>query len=174
MITQKRLKELLHYDPETGIFTNKVTRTNSKKGQQCGFLSGKPGQKGLMVCLDGKTYYLARLAFLYMTGNIPPVVDHKDRNRLNNSWNNLRAATMQQNAFNRTSYKSTTTGIKGIDISYKRGIPRYRARVGVNGKRKTKEFSFRMYPSQEEALEAAKEWLTTTRKLLHKEFTCHE
>lgn len=110
-LTQARLKELLHYDPETGIFTRKSGFGGRKKGTEAGTLS-----KGYVnICVDGRGYTAGKLAFLYMTGSLPrSLVDHKDLNRQNNAWENLREATQSQNGWNSPRSKNNTTGFKGV------------------------------------------------------------
>lgn len=66
------------------------------------------------VMVDGKNLLAHRLAFLYMTGSIPRLVDHIDGVTSNNEWTNLRSATDQQNSQNSTKSKNNTSGHKGI------------------------------------------------------------
>ena len=50
-------------------------------------------------------YRAHRLAFLYMKGYIPKLIDHKDRNGLNNKWNNLREANKSTNGADKSLRK---------------------------------------------------------------------
>ena len=112
MITQKRLKELLHYNPDTGIFTRKIKTSNRINiGDVAG---GKDLDGYLTVSLDGSRYRTHRLVFLHITGSIPEFVDHIDHNRQNNLFSNLRPATRymnQQNLSMRKDNKSNFTGV---------------------------------------------------------------
>lgn len=128
MLTQERLKEVLHYDPETGIFT----RIERHRGIHLGSVAGtiRPdGYRSIMI--DNRRYRAARLAFLYMLGRWPnPEADHVDRNPANDRWKNLRDATSSEQKQNRGMISSNTSGFKGV-IAF-RG--RWRADIGINGK----------------------------------------
>jgi len=58
------------------------------------------------------------------------LVDHSDHNTLNNQRKNLRPCTYSQNNQNRRKLKSAASRFKGVTFDY-----RWRARIGVNGKR---------------------------------------
>lgn len=130
MITQAELKELLHYDPETGVFTWKVNRgIRLLRGKKAGTIKpyGYP-----VVKVKGKDYLGHRLAFLYMVGEIPSGdVDHINGVRDDNRWCNLRKATRQQNAQNAKRRKDSPFGIPGVSLV--RG-KRWRAVIRVNWK----------------------------------------
>lgn len=97
-LTQEYLKELLNYDPETGLFTWKVARSNVVKvGGKAGTLS----HGYISINIDKRRYGASQLAFLYMTGSIPKLVDHINLDRADNRWKNLRAADRSINARNR-------------------------------------------------------------------------
>ena len=79
-LTQTKLKTMVHYDPMTGVFTRLITTGNASK--QGDTITG-------VVQLEGKSYELHRLAFLYMVGSVPTIVKRIDGNKLNNKWRNL-------------------------------------------------------------------------------------
>ncbi len=89
-MTQERLKELLHYDPETGIFTNRVDRgRRSKAGQRAG---SRHTHGHWSIGLDGFAYLGHRLVWLYMTGVLPRTqLYHLDGDKCNNRYANLAA-----------------------------------------------------------------------------------
>ena len=88
MITLQRLKELVSYDPETGIFTRKESSTNRvKTGSEVGWLDVSTGYVRIM--LDRKTYRAHRLAWYYMTGDDVQFIDHINRDRSDNRFSNL-------------------------------------------------------------------------------------
>lgn len=113
MLTQSRLKEVLHYNPETGIFTRKIDRLPYLKGSIAGHLHKKSGY--IKINVDGKTHGAHRLPFLYMLGYLPEgQVDHKDRVRHHNWWDNLREASPQCQARNSELNFTNTSGVKGV------------------------------------------------------------
>lgn len=107
MITQNKLKELLSYDPETGVFRWKVRRKGSRKGGV-----GTTGPRGyITITIDGVKYYAHRLAWFYETGRWPKLeIDHISGVKADNRIRNLREATRSQNAAN---IKSRRNGLKG-------------------------------------------------------------
>ncbi len=130
MITQEYLKSILHYDPDSGIWTWKVRkRTRIRIGDQAGTLN----QDGYTVIkFDGKIYRSGRLAFFYMTGNWPDnEVDHINTDISDDSWGNLREATSTQNKMNRRVRCDSKLGVKGISL-----LPggKYRASIKIEGK----------------------------------------
>jgi hypothetical protein len=135
MLTQERLKELLHYDPDTGVFT-RVKTAGSRA--QVGTVVGSIGAHGyLSVCIDRVDYLLHRLAFLYVTGELPKYVDHVNGCRSDNRWSNLRGCASQavnmQNQ--RRAVKRNTTGYLGVsDISKMNATNPFAARIVYHGK----------------------------------------
>lgn len=110
ILTAERLRELLHYDPETGVFTWRVNRRgHTRQGDIAG--SGSP----VVICLDCRKYLGHRLAWLYMMDQWPSaLVDHVDLDSANNRWSNLRAATKSQNSANRLAQRNSRSGVKGV------------------------------------------------------------
>lgn len=117
ILTVTRLKDLLHYDPITGIWVRiKVPRgaNKAKIGDRAGWLD-KNGRRYIQI--DGRVYICARLAWFYMTSNWIPLVEHKDTNCSNDCWDNLRRATTSQNMANTKLRSTNTSGIKGVSWS---------------------------------------------------------
>lgn len=112
-IDQRRLKEILHYDQSTGLFTWKVAK--ARKIKIGGRAGGDRGDGYISIKIDDRSYLSHRLAWLYMTGEWPKtILDHKDRNRSNNVWTNLREADRFQNMANRPLHKNNKVGLKGV------------------------------------------------------------
>jgi hypothetical protein len=113
MLDQATLKEWVHYDPETGVFTR--LKVNTVRWQ-C--LVGQPvtnRRHGYIRVYIGRREYPAhRLAWLYMTGAWPKVqLDHINRVKTDNRWSNLREATIVQNAGNVPPQHRKTHGRMG-------------------------------------------------------------
>lgn len=127
--TQRQLKQQLDYDPLTGAFTWKVSNSNRIK---VGQIAGSIGNHGyLRISIDKKFYLSHRLAWLWMTGEFPPdQIDHINRVKTDNRWENLRAATNQQNQMNCIS-KDNTSGKKGV--TWDKWKSKWKAQIRVNG-----------------------------------------
>ena len=115
MITQKELKELLHYDPGTGVFVWKnIITANQKKN---GDVAGGYDDKGyIKIRINYKHYLAHRLAWLYVYGEWPSKhLDHINRNPSDNRISNLREATHLENNKNASKRKDNTSGYKGVN-----------------------------------------------------------
>lgn len=122
---QKYLKSILHYNPKTGIFIWKIKPAiNTNVGDVAGCIDKSENQGYIKIKIKYKSYKAHRLAWLYMTGEWPKYeIDHKDRNRVNNIWTNLRIANDNGNARNKGKPRNNTSGYKGVSKgpSTKRG-----------------------------------------------------
>lgn len=75
-IDQDLLKSLLHYDPDSGIFTWKVSRGRVKAGKIAG---RKSGEGYFQIQIFRRLYQSHRLAWIYMHGEIKSeCIDHID------------------------------------------------------------------------------------------------
>ena len=130
MITQEKLKELLGYDSDTGVFTWIVKRQGVKHRAMAGTLNSN-GHRQIMV--GGKLYLAHRLAFLYVTGSWPEdQTDHVNHRRDDNRWSNLREVSHTENGRNQSKPKRNTSGVVGI--FWNKQVSKWQAQIRVNGK----------------------------------------
>ncbi len=132
-LSAKRLRELLHYDPETGIFTWRTDADRSSNPylmrQQAGSLR-PTGYRAIRI--DYEIYQEHRLAWLYVHGRWPEQhIDHINRNKADNRIANLREASIGQNLANMTNHKDNSSGFKGVSFHKRLG---WFARICVNRK----------------------------------------
>jgi hypothetical protein len=127
--TAERVRQLLHYDAESGLFTWK-----SKTGSMgSGTVAGTPHKEYINIQVDGRQYKAHRLATLWVTGAWPDgEIDHRDGDGKNNRWANLRPAPSRR--FNmqnkRKPHKNSSTGYLGVSVQ----DGKFRARIRVDGK----------------------------------------
>ncbi len=122
MLDQDTLKQYVHYNPVTGVFTR--LKNDCPGNPRWAHLIGKPitavGKDGyLKIEIQGKEHRLHRLAWLYMTGSWPKRgVDHKNRVRSDNRWTNLREADQLQQIGNMSRRKTRSkSGVRGVHFS---------------------------------------------------------
>lgn len=133
ILTQAVLKEHLHYDTETGIFTwVKPTMVKIKVGDIVGCLDVSTGY--YVTKLFRKKYQLHRLAWLYIYGFIPKnYIDHINGVTTDNRLINLREATNSQNQQNlKKKTKNNSSGFVGV--SFYKNTGKYRANIKINKK----------------------------------------
>lgn len=132
MLTHERLKEVLDYDPETGIFRWKKRTSNRVK---VGDIAGGDNMNGyIRMQVDGKRHYAHHLAWLYFYGSLPEnELDHKDGDGENNRIENLRDATHAQNSQNQPLRSTNTSGHHGVSWSSARN--KWEAYIWKNGKK---------------------------------------
>ena len=156
MITQSQLKKLLHYNPDTGIFTWKKRDLSLFKTAKLGNPSKtwntrfENKEAGTKKEVRGKHYNIIqikynghvgqslfrahRLAWLYVYGEWPnDEIDHIDGNGLNNKLSNLREVTRKDNVKNARKPKDNTSGYIGVHIVKNTGM--YESYIGVCGKK---------------------------------------
>lgn len=133
MITAERLRELLDYDPETGLFRWKRSGKGRNKDLSAGTKCNTSSGCRIVIGIDGRRYYASVLAFLWMAGSLPvKLIDHIDRDGLNNKWSNLREANKASNAWNaRKTKRTSASGF--IGVSRKNESERWVAQIRNNG-----------------------------------------
>lgn len=129
VLDQITLKEHLHYEPDTGVFTRKRAPQKMHIGSVAGWVDAKNGHR--KVRINRTTYYAHRLAFLYMTGAMPNgFVDHQNGIRDDNRWTNLAVCAdfYISNARNQQTPKHNTSGCMGV--KWKKGHCRWEVYIG--------------------------------------------
>lgn len=127
-ISVSYLKEILDYNPETGVFKWIVKGKGRWRATAGTFDAGY-----MKICINQKMYYSHRLAWAMTYGHWPLDIDHIDLDKSNNRISNLREApTRGHNSANTTLRSDNTTGYKGVCRHRKK----WEARIGVGGKYK--------------------------------------
>ncbi len=123
-----RLKEVLAYDPETGLF---VWLSGGRAGRQAGTVNA---DGYVQIKIDGRFFYAHRLALFYTKGTEPVnEVDHRNGARSDNRLLNLRDATRVFNSENvQRAHKDSRSGLLGV--SWSAGKNRWYSRIRAKGR----------------------------------------
>lgn len=141
--SQDYLKELLEYDPDTGLF---LWRMKTKKHISCprilkvinsrngGKAAGKVCHDGyLRIGISGKKYMAHRLAWVYMHGDCEiDQIDHVNGNRSDNRIQNLRSIQAGENKRNMGISRRNTSGVVGV--SWNKSLKKWSANIYHLGK----------------------------------------
>lgn len=152
-LSQAKLLAMFSYDPDTGVVTSKRT----------GRPIGVENDRGYLVWnVNGKKYKLHRLIWMMVSGSWPSgLVDHKDGDKKNNRWSNLRDATEAVNSQNRIRARrdssSGTLGVRTVDKDKHTAA----IEIRVNGRRKT------IYLGSHATPELAHEAYVSAKRKLH-------
>lgn len=152
-LTAERARELLDYDPETGVLRwkkNKGTgKANAEAGSVCTEVTGK---KYRYIKIDGTQFRAHRVVWIIWNGCAPELqIDHIDGNGLNNRISNLRHVTHLENRRNSRRQSNNKSGSSGVDWDKRRC--KWRARIKVCGF--TRHIGY--FVELEEAIAARKE-----------------
>jgi hypothetical protein len=158
-LTQRELKKLVFYNPDTGVFTllartpdmfsdgdgrfTKDSKCKSWNTRYAGNVAGCLDRHGhVYLRLNDTSFPAHRLAWLYVYGRLPKNdIDHIDGNRSNNKIENLREATRSQNLMNK---KGNGRNLKGVSLHV---CGRYVAQIGAN----KKHYYLGLFDTKEEA-----------------------
>jgi hypothetical protein len=126
----ERINELVAYCPGTGEIRWKVSTARTKAGD----LAGYKGANGYIELQIDRYRTLAhRLAWFLMKGQWPICqIDHWNRDRADNRWENLRECSQTENQANTVAYKNNRFGVKGVYRS--KNCKKFYSKIQVYGK----------------------------------------
>ncbi len=153
-LTQAQLKKVLHYCPDTGIFTwlqrgrdtfksdRGFRRFNSTvAGKMAGHVTKRRGYCEIGIAYAGakcKLYKAHRLAWLYIKGEWPNLIDHINGDKIDNRIINLRDTDVSGNLKNAKTYITSKTGVPGV--RWRSDVNKWHAVISIN--RKTKHLGY--------------------------------
>lgn len=156
MISVERLKEVLNYSPETGLFTWKIRLGSRTK---IGAVAGSIKPDGY-VCIeiDKVRYKAHRLAWLYVYEEFPELfIDHINGDTGDNRISNLRLANHEQNMWNSKKAAHNTSGYKGVHFN--KNTKKWRACAW----QKNNIVHIGLFETKEKAHEAYVNWCVNNR-----------
>jgi hypothetical protein len=126
-LSAERLRDLLEYAPETGLFYWRKRRGNMAAESEAGGFH-KRGYRAIRI--DGAHHLAHRLAWLYVHGKHPSEeIDHRNGDPADNRIANLCECSHAQNARN-VGRRRNRSGFKGVSQRGSKWI----AQIGVNGR----------------------------------------
>lgn len=162
---QAFLREILEYIPETGKLFWKERSvshfpTNGGRSQKvlANVWNGKNAGKEAFTSIssagyhegsiDGVSYLAHRIIYKWVYGVEPRIVDHDDRDTVNNRIRNLLNGTQKENMCNRKLSKNNSSGFNGVSRCSR--TSNWQARMVSDGV----HISLGTFPTKEEAAAA--------------------
>lgn len=124
-----RLREVLEYQPDTGMFFWKKAPSGRLPNQKAG---GKDREGYIRIRIDNVKYAAHRLAWMYVHGDFPKnFIDHINGIKSDNRICNIRDVTRSENMqnINRPQGKNAYLG-----VHLRKKNSKYQAKIGINGK----------------------------------------
>ena len=132
-LTHDRVMDLFDYNPFDGLMRWRKRVSNISAGSVAGCLAPDGYIK---IRVDGVLYQSARLIWFYMTGKWPvDEVDHKNRVRTDDRWENLREASHAQNMTNQNKMVSKISGVRGV--RWRAKSKKWEARIKIAGRERS-------------------------------------
>ena len=135
--TREFLLSLFSYNPETGVVTSRIARGRHgrhKAGRVVGYVEANGYVR---VNIEGTMVRLHQLIWFMQTGETPQHVDHKNLNKNDHTWTNLRAASASENHGNMALKAVNKSGFKGVSFDSRTG--KWRASIGASSIKKKSE-----------------------------------
>jgi len=135
-ISQQELKAIFSYNENTGALVWLMNRgTRKVKGLEAGWIviPQRGRTKYIDIRVNGFAYKAHRLAWLYVHGEWPLIIDHIDGDGTNNRMSNLRNVTESENTRNRPLQLNNSSGHSGVYLCKPSG--KWYAIIGVKGKK---------------------------------------
>jgi len=129
MINQSYLKEILNYNPSTGLFTWK---TEKRYGIKLNKIAGCNSHGYIAIKVNGKKYAAHRLAWLYVYGKFPNnMIDHINGIRHDNRIENLRDVTSEINQQNQIKPRSKNSS-NFLGVNFEKNLGKWKAQIQAN------------------------------------------
>jgi len=112
-MTDKEVKSFIE-SFDINPITGKVYWAIDSGNYHIGEKAGSSCSDRVSIVHNGFRMFRYQLIFAYVNGYVPNIIDHKDRNKLNDKINNLRDVNNSLNSFNRCEQKNNTSKITGV------------------------------------------------------------
>ncbi len=129
------LRACFAYNPKTGALTWKhrprehfaTKKAHLRHNSTCaGTIAGSIYRNGRRyIHLGHRLYFAHRIIWKIVTGEEPlSTIDHKNRNRDDNRWTNLRSASLSEQNWNSSTRKDNTSSRRGVSLDRDKWVAR--------------------------------------------------